>query len=69
MKIYAIYKGDKFLFVGNVRECARYFNVRKETIYFLNSPSYKKRVSRLRVNGEERNWKIAIAIEEEEKNE
>ena len=40
---YAIYKGDSFLFLGTVEEIANHFGVKKSTVYFWNSPAYKKR--------------------------
>lgn len=40
---YAIYKGDYFMFVGNVYECAEYLNVEPKTIYWYASPSQRKR--------------------------
>jgi len=42
-KIYAIYKGDEFLFMGTRKECASYLNVNLRTITFYTSPTYKKR--------------------------
>lgn len=40
---YAIYKGDTFLCQGTKEECARYLNVKPNTIYFMTTPTYKKR--------------------------
>ncbi len=44
-KEYAIYKGDEFLFVGDIYQCSRYLNVKKETIRFMSYPAYKKRIN------------------------
>lgn len=66
MKIYAIYKGDEFLFVGTAKECAKHFNIRNETVYFWNTQCYKKRISTLKRNGKERNCIRSIVVEEEE---
>lgn len=43
-KEYAVYKGDKFLFVGTIKECAEHFNVSKDTVIFWATPSNFKRV-------------------------
>ena len=32
MKEYAIYKGDKFLFIGNIDECNKYLNIKKSNV-------------------------------------
>lgn len=58
LKHYAIYKGETFLFEGTARECAEHFNVAERTVYFWASPTQHKRANE--------NWKIAIAINDEE---
>lgn len=55
--IYAVYKGDEFLDLGTVEELVERFKVRKETVWFWNSPSNKRRAKKKR--------KIAIKIEED----
>ena len=42
-KSFAIYKGDKFLFVGTKKECANYLNVKEDTIQFYTTKTYQKR--------------------------
>jgi hypothetical protein len=42
--IYAIYKGDVFLFIGTRKECATYLNVKPDSITFYTSPTYRKRL-------------------------
>lgn len=42
-KEYAIYKGENQLFVGTIQECMKYFNVKRETVYFWASPANIKR--------------------------
>lgn len=42
--IYAIYQGDEFLDLGTIKEMAEKFNVRRQTITYWASPSYKKRI-------------------------
>ena len=46
---YAVYKGDKFLFLGTIKECANYLNVTEKTIIFYSTPTYRNR-SKLEYN-------------------
>lgn len=55
--IYAIYKGENFLFEGTAKECVEHFGVKEKTVWFWNAPA-NKRLDR-------KNRKIAIVIEEE----
>lgn len=68
-KIYAVYKGEKFLFEGTAKQCARYFNVKEKTIKFWTTKSYFQRINKPTKKGKERNCKLAIVIEEEENEE
>lgn len=43
MKIYALYKGDKWITDGTRKELADYLGVNERTIYFYSSEVYKKR--------------------------
>jgi len=43
MKEYAIYKGDKFLFIGNIDECSKFLNIKKSTVRWYTNPSAKLR--------------------------
>ena len=44
-KIYALYRGEKFIGVGTKRELAELLNVKVETISFYATPAYKKRIN------------------------
>ena len=44
MKEYALYKGDKYLFGGTIKELAKYLGVKEQTIRFYNSPCYLRRI-------------------------
>lgn len=44
-KEYALYKGDELLDMGTVKELARQFNVKIETIHYYNTPTYKRRTN------------------------
>lgn len=55
--IYAVYKGDRFLDLGTADYLSKKFKVKKETVWFWNSPANKRRMKR--------NRKVAIKIEED----
>lgn len=40
---YAIYKGDKLLFIGSRKECAEHFHIKEKTINWMTNPSVHKR--------------------------
>lgn len=42
-KHYALYRGDKFLVQGTIKEIAKYMGVKESTIMFYQSPNWKKR--------------------------
>lgn len=42
-KEYAIYKGEKEIFVGTIEECMKRFNVKRETVYYWACPANIKR--------------------------
>ena len=43
MKLYALYKGEKFVDVGTAKELAARHKVKRDTIYWLASPAAHKR--------------------------
>ena len=55
---YALYKGDKFVDVGTLKELAKRHGVSERTISFYGSPTYQKRTGG-------RGW-IVIRLEEDE---
>ena len=57
---YAIYKGDTFLCQGTKEECARYLNVKPETITFFGTPTNLKRSA----NSKNNNCLISIRVDE-----
>ena len=42
-KIYGIYRGDEFITVGTLKECAEHLGCKENTVRFMLTPSYKKR--------------------------
>lgn len=55
---YALYKGEEFLCMGTAREIAEEMGIKKTTVYFYLSPSYKKRMKK--------NGKVLIRLDDEE---
>ncbi|WP_187703513.1 hypothetical protein [Listeria monocytogenes] len=45
MTEYALYKGDDLLKIGTLDELAEFRKVKRETIFFYTTPSYRKRTS------------------------
>jgi len=61
-KEYALYKGDELIVVGTCSEIAEHQNVQKKTVWFWNSPAYKKRInSRKHTHG---NFKVLISLDD-----
>lgn len=44
-KIYALYRGEKFIAIGTKKELAELLGVKVETISFYATPAYKKRTN------------------------
>lgn len=42
---YALYKGDELLDMGTLEYLSKKFNVKKKSLLFYQSPSYKRRTS------------------------
>lgn len=42
-KEYAIYKGEKEIFVGTIEEIMKHFGVKRETVYFWATPANIRR--------------------------
>ena len=45
-KEYAVYKGDLFVCIGTVNECADQLGVKPETIRYYTTPAYKRKVQK-----------------------
>jgi hypothetical protein len=57
--IYAIYKGDEFIFMGTKKECAEHLGVKPEAIKFYSTPTYRKRSKSL-----DNNRTVVIKVED-----
>ena len=60
-KVYALYKGEEYLYSGTVKEIAEKLNMRERTILFYKTPTYLKRREKSKKN----NYFILIEIEED----
>lgn len=50
-KLYALYRGEKFLGIGTKKELAELLNVKVETISFYGTPAYKKGQTKIKAGG------------------
>lgn len=57
--IYAIYKGDDFVYMGTKKECAEHLGVKPEAIKFYSTPTYQKRSKSL-----DNNRTVVIKVED-----
>ena len=48
VKVYAMYKGEECLGIGTIKELAEILNVKKSTIRFYTTPTYKKSVRKVK---------------------
>jgi hypothetical protein len=63
MKVeYAVYKGDSFICMGTVKECAEHMNVLPDTVKFYTTPSYEKRIEKRK---KARNYITVIKLDDE----
>lgn len=49
-RIYALYKGEKFIADGTLRELAHKTNRTYDTLYFYTTPAYQRRVENSKNN-------------------
>ncbi|MBN8200497.1 hypothetical protein [Bacillus sp. NTK034] len=59
---YAVYKGEEIICIGTLVECAEQMGVKKETVKFYTTPTYKRRIAK-RKNA--RNYITVIKLEDE----
>ena len=55
---YALYKGDKLLEIGTIKELSEKLDVKEKTLRFYATPSYYKRAEKSKNNG----FRILIKI-------
>lgn len=42
----AVYKGDEFVCMGTIKECAEFMGVKKDTIRYYLRPAYSKKIAK-----------------------
>lgn len=57
-KEYALYKGEKILSIGTIKEIAKELNVLPETIHFYQTPTYMKRLK----NRKTKNARVLVCL-------
>lgn len=65
MKVYAMYKGEGCLAIGNIYELAKALNVKVNTIRWYSSPTYKRRLEKKNKKRIE-NRRVLVELGEEE---
>jgi hypothetical protein len=63
VKEYAIYKGDEFLCVGTVEECAKYLGILPRTVRYYSYEKYWKKVEKRK---NPKNFVIAVKLDDED---
>jgi hypothetical protein len=63
MREYALYRGDKFVTIGTIKQIAEETGTKEETIRFYRSPAYARR------RGDNADGMFLIEIDEEDDNE
>lgn len=43
---YAVYKGDSFICIGTLKECAEHMGVLIDTVRFYTTPTYQRRLAK-----------------------
>lgn len=61
MQEYALYKGDELLSIGTIRKIAKEMGVKRDTIAYYKTPTYKGRTS------EEKGRRLVSLEDEKEK--
>jgi hypothetical protein len=51
-KEYAVYKGDEFICLGTINECAKFLGINPKSVRHLMTPSYIRRVEKRKNNGD-----------------
>lgn len=62
-KEYVVYKGETFVCMGTVQECARHMGVLPETVQYYTTPTYQKRLAKRK---KARNYLTVTKVEDDE---
>ncbi|MDM5237473.1 hypothetical protein QUF83_15210 [Bacillus cereus] len=62
LKEYIVYKGESFVCLGTIQECAQHMGVLPKTVRYYATPSYKKRAAKRK----KANYLTVTRLEEDE---
>ncbi len=65
-KIFALYKGEKFIDIGTAKEIAKRRGVTPEFIKYLSTPANLKRIDTRKNKNKPSNAMICVKVEEED---
>lgn len=65
-RLFALYKGEKFIDIGTAKELAKKRNVKPETIHFLSTPANLRKIERRKNKDKPSNAMVCVKILEEE---
>jgi hypothetical protein len=63
MREYAVYKGEDILCIGTVHECAKFLEIKPDTVRFYASPKY---LSRLEKRKNPKNYIIVVKLDDDD---
>lgn len=63
VKEYVVYKGESFVCLGTIKECAQRMGVLPETVRYYTTPAYQRKLAKRK---RARNYLTVTAIEENE---
>lgn len=46
VKEYVVYKGESFVFIGTIQECAQHMSVLPETVRYYTTPAYQRKLAK-----------------------
>lgn len=65
-KEYALYSGEEIVAMGSFQEIAKETGLAIGTLYYYNSPTYRKRIEKAEAKGRDINILVEIMLKKEE---
>ncbi|MGG3528942.1 hypothetical protein ABES13_26810 [Bacillus pseudomycoides] len=62
-KEYVVYKGESFVCIGTIQECADHMGVLPKTVHFYMTPAYQRRLDKRK---KARNYLTVTELEDDE---
>lgn len=63
VKEYVVYKGESFVCLGTIKECAQHMGVLPETVRYYTTPAYQRKLAKRK---RARNYLTVSVLEEDE---